>query len=465
MWRRVLLVLLAYSTIVVVGLAVPLALTVSQERLQRFGESRFAAAAYFAGLAAREADPNGADLQEALTRYHWLYGEPVLVVDRSGRPLASAGMTPGSADVDLAVAQALRNQRSALPSALSPWSHPDALIAVPVGAGTQVDGAVVLRASTASAAADVGRAWAVIAAGAGGLLLLATIIAVVLSRWTVRPVTALSQRVHALGDQVLEPAPATAPGPPPHSAGYAGPPEVRQLARVFDAMAADVEAAAAAQRRMVADSAHALRNPLAALRIRLDTLGLGLSGKSAETHHKAMREVDRLSGVVADLLTLASAESAPAADQAPPRCDVADVLGERHDSWSDAVAAADMTMTLAIPYEAVAAIAPDDLGTIVDVLLSNATAHAGAGADIELGCNADASGVHVWVADTGAGVAAAELEHLADRFYRASGTSGPGTGLGLAIARALTERTGGRLTITAGSPHGLRVEAVLPRSS
>jgi signal transduction histidine kinase len=278
-------------------------------------------------------------------------------------------------------------------------------------------------------------------------------------------VTALSERVHALGDQVLEPVAAAQPGPPARRAGYAGPPEVRQLARVFDTMAADVEAAAAAQRRMVADSAHALRNPLAALRIRLDTLGLGLSGKSAETHHKAMREVDRLSGVVADLLTLASAESAPAADSAPPRCDAADVLSERHDSWSDAVAAADMTMTTAIPQEAVAAIGADDLGTIVDVLLSNATAYAGAGAAIELGCHVDDSGVHVWVADTGAGVAAAELQHLADRFYRASGSSGPGTGLGLAIARALTERAGGRLIITAGRPTGLWVEAVLPRSS
>src|SRR5689334_22836626 len=103
-------------------------MTVSQERLQRFGESRFAAAVYFAGLAARDADEGAADLQEALTRYHWLYGEPVLVVDRTGRPRASAGLAPGSADVDLAVAQALRNQRSALPPALSPWSHPDALI-------------------------------------------------------------------------------------------------------------------------------------------------------------------------------------------------------------------------------------------------------------------------------------------------------------------------------------------------
>lgn len=463
MWRRVLLVLLAYSTVVVVGLAVPLALTVGRERLQRFGESRFAAASYFAGLAARDTDPGGSDLQQALDRYYWLYGEAVLVVDRNGRPRASAGMTPGTADVDRAVAQALRNQRSALPSSLSPWSHPEALIAVPVGTGTQVDGAVVLRASTVAAAADVGRAWAVIATGAGGLLLLASLIAVVLSRWTVRPVTALSERVHALGDQVVDPPPGPITAAAPAAAAYAGPPEVRELARVFDTMAADVEAAAAAQRRLVADSAHALRNPLAALRFRLDTLGLGLSGKSAETHHKAIREVDRLSGVVADLLTLATAESTPA-DRVAPRCEVTAVLAERCDSWMDAATQAQMTIVVRAQQPATAAIDGDDLGKIVDVLLSNATAYAGAGAEIEIGCATDGSSTQVWVSDTGAGVPAAELERLSDRFFRASSTRGQGTGLGLAIARALTERAGGRFGISAGRPAGLRVEVVLPSS-
>jgi signal transduction histidine kinase len=462
----VLLVLVAYSTIVTLGLAVPLALTVSRERLQRFGESRFAAAAYFADLAAREENAGDLDLQEAARRYHFLYGEGVVIVDRDGTPRATAGITANSADVASAVSGALRNQRSDIPSTLTPWSHPDVLIAVPVGTGTQVDGAVVLSASTAAAAADVARAWAVILAGAVALLGAVTVIAVALSRWTVRPLTALAARVNSLSTTVLD----RLPGPVPRTTGaqptadYAGPPEVRELARVFDAMAHNVEAAAAAQRRLVADSAHALRNPLAALRIRLDTLGLGLSGKSVDTHRLTTAEVDRLSDVVADLLALATAESRPA-EPARTSCDVDAVIAGRDEFWSGAVAEADMTAAVVTqPAGSHAAIAESDLAQILDVLLSNAVKYAGAGAHIEIGCQKAGSEVEVWVSDSGCGVGSDDLPMLTERFYRASSSVGQGTGLGLAIARALTERAGGVLTVSACTPSGLRVDLVLPSS-
>lgn len=469
MWRRVLLVLVAYSTIVVIGLAVPLALTVSRERVQRLGESRLAAASYFADLAARDGDLGDQDLRQAVGRYHFLYGEGVVIVDRSGAPRASAGLDSGADDVQLAVAEALRNQRSGdLPSTLTPWSQPAALVAVPVGTGTQVDGAVVLSASTAAARRDVARAWALIAAGAVALLAVASAIAVALSRWTVRPLTALSARVNSLSASVLDSAPAT--GTPRTSDGgaarpstYTGPPEVRELARVFDAMADDVQTAAAAQRRLVADSAHALRNPLAALRIRLDTLGMGLSAKSLEAHRKTTAEVDRLSGIVADLLALATAEARAEEPGRAGACDVAAVLSGRYEFWSTALTDAGMAAAVAAGSRCHAAISGDDLDQILDVLLSNAVKYAGAGARVELGCASAPTGVTVWVEDSGRGVPAEDLPKIADRFFRSSNTVGQGTGLGLAIARALTERAGGTLTISARRPSGLRVELALPQ--
>lgn len=465
MWRRVLLVLVAYSTIVVLGLAIPLALTVSRERLQRFGESRFAAASYFADLAARDEDSGDRELQEAVTRYHDLYGEGVVVIDRNGAARASAGISSGSADVTEAASAALRNQRSDVPSALTPWSHPDVLIAVPVGTGTQVDGAVVLSASTAAAAGDVARAWAVIVAGAVALLAVVSVIAVALSRWTVRPLTALSRRVNSLSDRLLDRLPATVAATSSPTGTYAGPPEVRELGRAFDVMADNVEAAAAAQRRLVADSAHALRNPLAALRIRLDTLGMGLTGKSAEAHRKTTTEVDRLSGVVADLLALASAESRPA-ERGRMSCDIGAVLAGRYEFWSSAIAEAQMTSTLvAPPADIYTAISEDDLDQILDVLLSNTVKYAGAGSHVEIGCRTVATEAAVWVEDSGRGVPEQDLARLGNRFFRAPGTVGQGTGLGLAIARALTERAGGTLAVSARHPSGLRIDLRLPRSS
>ncbi|OAN39425.1 sensor histidine kinase [Mycolicibacterium iranicum] len=469
MWRRVLLVLVIYSTIVVLGLAVPLAVTLGRERLQRFSESRLAAASYFADLAARQDNSQSVDLQQAVDRYFTLYGEPVLVVDRNGAPRASAGVagTPDSvADV---VSEALRNQRSRLPESVTPWSPPEVLIAVPVGTGTQVDGAVVLAASTAAARSDVTRAWLTIAGGAVALLTVASLIAVVLSRWTVRPLTDLAARVTDLKNRVLDRptadlVPLTGAGEEP-AGHYGGPQEVRRLAAVFDEMARDVEAATVAQRRFVADSAHALRNPLAALRIRLDSLGMVVPESSAEAHGKTTAEVDRLERMVADLLSLASAEARSDRDGDVVAADVGDVLTSRHEFWSQSLIEAGIDTTVVAPPGLHARMPDTDLAQILDILLSNAVKYAGTGARVEIGARRSADRVVVWVHDDGRGVSEDDLPLIATRFFRAANTVGQGTGLGLSIARALTERAGGVFEVSAGDTGGLRITVRLPAGS
>ncbi|TRW78486.1 HAMP domain-containing histidine kinase [Mycolicibacterium sp. 018/SC-01/001] len=462
MWRRVLLVLVIYSTIAVVGLAIPLAITLSRERLQRFSENRFSAAAYFADLAARQDDSHAVDLQQAVERYYGLYGEPVLVVGRDGTPRASAGVTGTRQNVADAVSEALRNQRSRIPESVTPWSPPEVLVAVPVGTGTQVDGAVVLAANTAVAKNDVTRAWLTIVAGATALLLVASLIAVALSRWTVRPLTDLAARVSALKNRVLEPSDAIPHDQDTDSSHYAGPQEVRRLSAAFDTMARDVEAAATAQRRFVADSAHALRNPLAALRIRLDTLGMAVPDSATAAHRKTTVEVERLEGIVADLLALASAETRHADPY--PAADVGAVLTERHDFWSTSLADAGIAATVTTPDDLYAAIPDTDLTQILDTALSNAVKYARSGAHLALGARRDGEQIVIWVDDDGPGVSEEDLPLIATRFFRAANTVGQGTGLGLSIACALTERAGGGFRVSASDTGGLRIELRLPRA-
>ncbi len=467
MWRRVLLVLVAYSAIVVLGLAIPLATTVSRERLQRFTESRTASATYFADLADREPETRGPELQRAVERYRDLYGEGVVVVDRAGTTRAAAGLTADSPEVAEAVSEALRNQRTRIASGLTPWSPPSALVAMPIGTGTQVDGAVVIAASTSEARRDVARTWSVIGGGAIAMLVVGSVIAVALSRWTVRPLTALTTRVRSLRASVIDRVPgASEPRPSePRDHRATGPPEVRELARIFDAMADDVETATAAQRRLVADTAHALRNPLAAVRFRLDTLGLGLTGRALESHQKTLVEIDRLDRIVEDLLVLATAEARPTGS-ATGVCDVGAVLVERHDFWAGALTDAGLSASIALPSgptrTTIAALDEDDLVRAIDVLLSNAVNYAGPAASVELGCRAEGARIHIWVADTGRGVTEAELPRVTERFFRASTGGGPGSGLGLSIARALVEGAGGELTVSAGRPAGLRVDLWIP---
>lgn len=469
MWRRVLLVLVIYSTIVVLGLAIPLAVTLGRERLQRFSESRLAAASYFADLAAREGNSQSVDLQQAVDRYFTLYGEPVLVVDRDGAPRASAGVAGTPASVADAVSDALRNQRSRLPESVTPWSPAEVLIAVPVGTGTQVDGAVVLAASTDAARTDVTRAWLTIAAGAVTLLAVASLIAVVLSRWTVRPLTDLAGRVTDLKNRVLDRPTAdhvTQIDAEQDRAGhYGGPQEVRKLAAVFDEMARDVEAAAVAQRRFVADSAHALRNPLAALRIRLDTLGMAVPESSADAHRKTTAEVDRLESMVADLLSLASAEARPDRDGDVAGADVGDVIAHRHEFWSQSLSEAGIDASVSAPPGLLARMSDTDLAQILDILLSNAVNYAGRGTRVEIGAHRSADQIVAWVRDDGRGVSDNDLPLITTRFFRATNTVGQGTGLGLSIARALTERAGGVFEVSAAHGGGLRITVRLPAAS
>lgn len=467
MRRRVLVVLMIYSTVVVLALSVPLALLVGRERVQRFGENRAAAVTFFTELSSREGESGVPRLRESVQRYNSLYGEGIAVVDRTGEARALSGLDIERADVQEAIAGALRNQRGDVPSSLTPWSQSTVLIAAPVGGGTQVDGAVVIAASTDTARKDVAKTWVVIAFGALLILLTVAAIAAGLSRWVVRPLTALSLRVHSFGDKFTDRLPAgqmsvgtrrrTRPG------AYVGPPEVRELSSAFDAMADDVETATAAQRRLVADTAHALRNPLAALRIRLDLLGMKVSDSATEAHSKTTLEVDRLSTVVEDLLVLAAAET-PANTQTVG-CDVARVIADRVEFWSStmSVAGIEVHITQPVSEESVlAAIPEDDLTIILDALLSNATKYAGAGAAVEIGYRAGKNLTTVWVSDTGPGVPDDELPMIVDRFFRASTADGVGTGLGLSIVHALTERAGGSLHVSARRPSGLHIELQLP---
>ncbi|MDZ7914999.1 MAG: HAMP domain-containing sensor histidine kinase [Rhodococcus sp. (in: high G+C Gram-positive bacteria)] len=463
MRRRVLLVLMIYSTVVVLALSVPLALLVGRERAQRLGENRAAAASFFAELSSREDESGVARIRESLQRYNSLYDEGVAVVDRTGGVRAASGLEVQRADVQQAVAGALRNQRGDLPSSLTPWSDSSVLIAAPIGGGTQVDGAVVLEASTDSARRDVAIAWVVIAVGAMLILATVAVIAVALSRWVVRPLSTLSSRVHSFGDKFhdqvsvegshrLEPVP------------YVGPPEVRELSSAFEAMADDVEAATAAQRRLVADTAHALRNPLAALRIRMDVLGMRVPDSATDAHLRTTLEVDRLSSVVEGLLVLAAAET-PASTRSPG-CELGAVVADRVEFWSSTIIVAGMTVHVSEPdadAHCRVAMSEDDLTRILDALLSNATKYAGSGSGIEIVYRSSDTDVTMCLSDNGPGVPADELAKVVDRFYRASGAHGDGTGLGLSIVHALTERAGGSLQVMERRPVGLRIELRLPK--
>ena len=467
MRRRVLAVLLVFAAVAVVAFAVPLALATSAGRSQALRLSREADATHFASLAGQTQAPGSTTLlREEVARYHELYGEGVLIVDARGNLRAGAGLSPDDADVAAAVTAGLRNQKQGISGSLTPWSADRVLSAVPVGTGAQVDGAVVLDVSTRAARESIRTSWVVIVAGALVALAAVTAVAIALSRWTVRPLGALTARVGALTDAVPSPRPRARRSTGQPSGSYTGPPEVQELAKAFDTMSGAVQASGQAQRQLIADTAHQLRNPLAALHIRLDSLGPHVAEAGAETYRRTGMEVDRLGGILDGLLALAVAESpTDSADDetAHGGCDVGAVLADRADAWTEALAESGMDLVLREPAEPlVADFRSSHLAQVLDVLLSNAHAYAGRGSTVRIDTGRSAAGIEIRVSDDGAGVSEDEIGKLSSRFFRGSGAAQQGTGLGLSIATALVEGGGGALTIAAEQPHGLRVTLTLP---
>ncbi|MFI6997730.1 sensor histidine kinase [Nocardia sp. NPDC050175] len=471
MRRRLLIALTVFAAIAVLAFAVPLSLTVATSRTQQLVLARSGDADRFATLAAAASTAGDSRaLSDEVGRYHELYGENVLVVDAKGATTANGGANMDDPGIGAAVAAARRNQRPHAEDQLTPWGARTMLIARPVGTGVQVNGAVVIEASTARARADIARTWALIVLGGAVAMALFTLLALTLSRWVLRPLAALSHAVADLAATLPKPRVETLAAE--HSVSIArhhgGPPEMRAVAESFDAMALAVADSVDAQRQLVADTAHAMRNPLAALTIRLDSLEHAVPGNAANTFRSASAEVERLTALLDGLLALASAETPAAFDltelgEADNHCDAVQVVADRFDAWRSAYEAAGQEILVSPSTEhADVAVSADVLAQILDVPLSNSCRYAGSGTRTVVTVRTEPGWVTVTIHDDGTGVPADEIDRLTTRFFRGSTAISGGSGLGLPIAAALAQARGGTLTVTSMNPHGLAVHIRLP---
>jgi hypothetical protein len=156
MRRRLLLVLVAFALAAVAGFAVPLLASTAAGRTQELLIGRSADLDRFVELAQQAVESGDVTALAAdARRYSELYGEGVVVTDRQGLPLVQAGLSTADPRVRDLVAGAVRNQPGPRPDTVLPWSADPILFARPVGTGTRVSGAVVLRASVDAAARDV----------------------------------------------------------------------------------------------------------------------------------------------------------------------------------------------------------------------------------------------------------------------------------------------------------------------
>jgi heavy metal sensor kinase len=242
--------------------------------------------------------------------------------------------------------------------------------------------------------------------------------------------------------------------------------EMGRLATVFNATLGRLEESFEQMRRFTADASHELRTPLTAMR----SVGeVGLRGRRDEASYRTiigsmLEEVDRLAGLVDRLLTLSRAETGVGARSIEPIAlkDLAEsVVADL------AVLAEEKSQQVVIEAHG----SPRGLGDRLMVrqalinLVDNAIKFAPAGTAVIIRVVDAAAEAMVDVIDRGPGIAAAEREHIFDRFFRASSARAEvaGTGLGLSIAKSAVETSGGTLTLERSDEHGSTFRIRLPR--
>lgn len=266
-------------------------------------------------------------------------------------------------------------------------------------------------------------------------ILFAAVAALLLARTLSAPLRSLEEGAAAL-----------AAGQLTHRVEVSGPSEVVTLGDSFNSMAEALHDAEEQRRRMVADVAHELRNPLTAARIQAEAIAEGVIPADPTRLDSLVEDLAHLSRLVDDLQELALAEAGRLSYSMVPI-----------DLGALARAEAKRAESHAGPHLSVSALVPEDRVTVIGDegrltqvlrnLISNALRHTPAGSvTISVAVDTGRGSAEVLVADTGAGVAAGDLPHLFERFYRADSARAAdtgGAGLGLAIARRIIADHGG----------------------
>jgi signal transduction histidine kinase len=221
------------------------------------------------------------------------------------------------------------------------------------------------------------------------------------------------------------------------------------------------------QRRRTADAVHALRGPLAVMRTELD-VGLrdpDLAPAAREVLASAREEVDRVSRMADDLLTLAAVDEGSMRLRLT-RVAVLEAIEAAAEPFRQVASA--KRLALHIGGEACHARADAErLHQALGNLIDNAIKFSPQGGEIRLTAWCDAGRVGVTVTDSGPGVSAAARDHVFDRFYRDTGTSesdARGGGLGLAICREMVAAQGGSVWLESEPGQGSAFSLSLPRA-
>lgn len=437
MRRRILLLVVGMTTLVVLAFAIPIAFLIHSAVAQRAERATIDQAdgvafylrsgsptdaqitSYLASVTAKSGRPTWVTLTDETE-----LGERPAVVSPGEPPLGGHGGGGGGGGGD------------------RPGEDPNAqLHAVPGGqlavAVVDAEGtSYVAQVFVSNAALHAGEAkwWTLLIAGSLGLLLIGVAAAELLTRRIVRPLTRTAQTAHQLsvGDTAAR-APTT------------GPHEIAEVGTALNRLADRIDELIAEERETVANLSHRLRTPLTALRLDVEAL---------KDPSEAERVGAHVSAVERTLTAVIRAARRPQREGRLPSCDASAVVGARVQFWSALADDQNRHSTVELPGTPLLVRASaDDLAAATDALLENVVAHTPEGVSFAVHLQPTADGARLEVSDDGPGLPA-------DALVRGRSDRGS-SGLGLDIARRCAEAGGGSMILGRAPSGGALITLLL----
>lgn len=395
----------------------------------------------------------------------------VLVKDARGRTVATSGDPKDTPELGrLRPAAGVDSHSAVLPPA-RPGAERRAVVVV-----TAPDGREVYAVYAVTVLGDVDDATRAVAigmlAGAPPLIGFAAALAWWVTGQALRPVAAIRTGLAAVTASELD---RRVPDP-------GGADEIAELARTVNDTLDRLERSDARQRQFTADASHELRNPLAAVRSRLE---VALESPDRESVAAALADTERLQRIAADLLLLARLDEDGAGAGDGGRGGTGGGTGTGAGTGGGAgharsepvdlalLAAEDVARRpeprVAVRLEARAPVPasgdPARLERALANLVDNALRHARAGVTVRAGADPAGGWALLEVTDDGPGIPEADRDRVFERFVRLDpdrSRAAGGTGLGLAIAREIARAHGGDVRALASSAGGARLVLRVP---
>lgn len=452
MRRRIMLLVIGMTTLVVLALAVPLAVLIRSAVVQR-AEHSTTDQATNAAIYLESNAPTKAQLARYVASLSSSTGRPTWVRAPDGTVVGTIPAvlrTQQSAPVPVrdqptpeAGASSAANGTGGVVSPAGPGPpgpHAELHVVpsgeVAVASATSGNGRYLVQVFVSETALHAGqtRWWLLLGLGSLGLLLIGAGAAELLTRRLVRPLlrTAHTARQLALGD-------------PSARAPVDGPREVGEVGMALNRLADRIDELIAEERETAADLSHRLRTPLTVLRLDAEALH---DRADAERIGAQVNSLERM------LTVIIRAARRPEREGRLPSCDATAVVGDRVGFWSALTEDQARAATVELPDGPVPVrAAAEDLAAAVDALLENVIAHTPEGVAFAVRLTTLPDGARLEISDEGPGWAGVQPA----RGYSDRGSSG----LGLDIARRCAEAGGGSMTLGQSPSGGTAITVVL----